>query len=326
MNLYLPEIVTFRTLHEFLFRRIYVLLLDRPELTSTGVRDLNAAKKISPKSSTKKPAAKKVSPKPSAKKASANKPPTKKNGVKKDKEIKWKPRPSAPSLRSPSQPGRHLPLPRRRKRIGKSLDAFSPRPVAMSSTSAKRPPAKRAHPKYSEMVAAALRALKERNGSSRQAILRFILASFQVGDERAAGVHLKQALRRGVAGGSLQQTKGTGASGSFKLSKEELKKAAPKKKTPSAKTATKKPNAKTATKKPSAKTATKKPSAKTATKTPSAKTATKKPSAKTATKKPGAKTATKKPSAKTATKKPTTQKQTLKKTAAKKQTTKNGKS
>ncbi|XP_047495807.1 histone H1-delta-like [Penaeus chinensis] len=137
------------------------------------------------------------------------------------------------------------------------------------------------------MVAAALRALKERNGSSRQAILRFILASFQVGDERAAGVHLKQALRRGVAGGSLQQTKGTGASGSFKLSKE-LKKAA-----------------------------LRKDSVKR-----SAKTATKKLSAKTATEKPSAKTATKKPT----TKKATAKKQTLKKTAAKEQTTKNGKS
>ncbi|XP_037790605.1 histone H1-delta-like [Penaeus monodon] len=177
----------------------------------------------------------------------------------------------------------------------------------MSSTSAKR-----AHPKYSEMVAAALRALKERNGSSRQAILRFIVASFQVGDERTAGVHLKQALRRGVASGSLQQTKGTGASGSFKLSKEKVTK---NEKTRGKVTA-KKPSAKTATKKASAKTATKKPSAKTATKKPSAKTATKKPSAKTATKKLGAKStpknrATKKPTTKTATAK----KQTVMKTA-----------
>ncbi|XP_047495819.1 histone H1-delta-like [Penaeus chinensis] len=123
----------------------------------------------------------------------------------------------------------------------------------MSSTSAKRPPAKRAHPKYSEMVAAALRALKERNGSSRQAILRFILASFQIGDEKFAGVHLKQALRRAVAGGSLQQTKGTGASGSFKLSKEEdaATKSTAKKVSP--KSSTKKPAAKKVSPKPSAK-------------------------------------------------------------------------
>ncbi|XP_037790606.1 histone H1-like [Penaeus monodon] len=47
--------------------------------------------------------------------------------------------------------------------------------------------------------------------SNCKAILRFILTSFQ------------------VAGGSLPQTKGVGSSGSFKLSKEELKKAAPSK-------------------------------------------------------------------------------------------------
>nr|XP_027234349.1 histone H1-delta-like [Penaeus vannamei] len=66
-----------------------------------------------------------------------------------------------------------------------------------------------------------------RRCSKEGAILRVIVASFQLGVERAAGVHLKQALRRGVAAESLQQTKGVGASGSFKLSKEELKKAVP---------------------------------------------------------------------------------------------------
>ncbi|XP_063588896.1 histone H1-beta, late embryonic-like [Penaeus indicus] len=201
----------------------------------------------------------------------------------------------------------------------------------MSSTSTKGPSAKRAHPKYSEMVAAALRALKERNGSSRQAILKFILASFQVGDERAAGVHLKQALRRGVASGSLQQTKGTGASGSFRLSKEELKKAAPRKdentpgkavaKKPSAKSTTKKPTSKTAAKKPTSKTATKNPTSKTAAKKPTSKTATKKPTSKTATKKSTSKTATKKPTSKTTTKKPSA-KSTPKNGAAKKPTSK----
>ncbi|XP_037790688.1 histone H1-delta-like [Penaeus monodon] len=204
----------------------------------------------------------------------------------------------------------------------------------MSSTSAKDPSAKRAHPKYSEMVAAALRALKERNGSSRQAILRFIVASFQVGDERTAGVHLKQALRRGVASGSLQQTKGTGASGSFKLSKEELKKAAPRKDSAKKVTKNEKTRGKVTAKNPSAKTATKKVPTKTATKKVPTKTATKKTTSKTATKKAPTKTATKKASGKSmlksgASKKPaakmaTAKKQNLKKTAAKKQTTKDG--
>ena len=46
-----------------------------------------------------------------------------------------------------------------------------------SATSGSKPSS---HPKYSEMIAMAITALKERNGSSRQAILKYILASFEV--------------------------------------------------------------------------------------------------------------------------------------------------
>ena len=81
------------------------------------------------------------------------------------------------------------------------------------------------HPKYSEMIAAAIVALKERSGSSRQAILKYISANYKVGDH--AGTHLKLALKRGVTGGALKQVKGTGASGSFKVAE---KPKAPKKK------------------------------------------------------------------------------------------------
>ena len=56
------------------------------------------------------------------------------------------------------------------------------------------------HPKYSEMIAAAIVALKERNGSSRQAIVKYIAANYKVGD--SAGTHVKLALKRGVAGGA----------------------------------------------------------------------------------------------------------------------------
>ena len=72
-----------------------------------------------------------------------------------------------------------------------------------------------AHPKYSEMIAAAITALKERTGSSRQAILKYISANYKVGDN--AGVHVKLALKKGVASGALKQVKGAGASGSFKV-------------------------------------------------------------------------------------------------------------
>merc|ERR1712243_201255 len=68
------------------------------------------------------------------------------------------------------------------------------------------------------MIKEALGALKERSGSSRQAILKYIVKHFKVGtDEKTVNNHLKLALRAGVKNGSLKQSKGSGASGSFKL-------------------------------------------------------------------------------------------------------------
>ena len=148
------------------------------------------------------------------------------------------------------------------------------------------------HPKYIDMIVAAITALKERNGSSRQAIAKHVAANNKVGDN--AGVHIKMALKRGVTSGALVQVKGTGASGSFKVAK----KAAPPKKKPAAKKpAAKKPAAKkpAAKKTPKKSPAKKKPAAKKA-KTP----AKKKPAKKTPAKKPAAK----KPAAKKAKKTP----------------------
>ena len=75
-----------------------------------------------------------------------------------------------------------------------------------------------AHPKYSEMFGKAIAALKERGGSSRQAILKYIMANFNVGkDAKTVNVHFKLSLRAGVKNKSLKQSNGTGASGSFKI-------------------------------------------------------------------------------------------------------------
>ena len=150
------------------------------------------------------------------------------------------------------------------------------------------------HPKYIDMVTAAIVALKERSGSSRQAIVKYISANYNVSE--SAGNHVKLALKRGVAAGVLNQPKGTGASGSFKVAKVEKK--------PAKKPAAKKPAAKKpAAKKPAAK----KPAAK---KTPKKKTPkkAKKATPKKAAKKPAAK----KPAAKKAAKK-TPKKKTAKK-------------
>ena len=165
-------------------------------------------------------------------------------------------------------------------------------------TAAPKKPAE--HPKYIDMITAGIAALKERNGSSRQAIVKYIKANYKVGDN--ADVHIKMALKRGVTSGTLSQPKGTGASGSFKVAKKviEKKKVAPKKPaaakkpTPKKKPAAKKTKSTPKKKKPAT---TKKPaSAKKAT--------TKKTAKKPVAKKPAAKKATKKtPKKKTAAKK-----------------------
>ncbi|KAG7154618.1 histone H1-delta-like [Homarus americanus] len=179
--------------------------------------------------------------------------------------------------------------------------AASPAP-AKKAAKAKKPAAKPAHPAYAVMIGNALKVLKERTGSSRQAILKYIIANYQVGDEKKAGVRLKYALKKGVSNGALKQVKGAGASGSFKLAKDEVKPIA--KKPVAKKPAAKKPAAKKVVKKPAAKKAAKKPAAKKApAKKPAAKKApAKKPAAKkAAAKKPAAR----KPAPKKAAKKPT---------------------
>jgi len=72
------------------------------------------------------------------------------------------------------------------------------------------------HPKYSEMIKAALKSLNDRGGSSRAAILKFVLANYSL-DPVQANQHLKLALKNGVKAKYFKQTKGNGASGSFKL-------------------------------------------------------------------------------------------------------------
>merc|ERR1712050_153718 len=127
------------------------------------------------------------------------------------------------------------------------------------------------------MIAAAIAALKDRTGSSRQAILKYVCANYKV-DAAKAGQHLRMALKAGIKKGSLKMAKESGkGAGKFKLVKVEKpkKKAAPTKK-PAAKKAAKKPAAKKpkAAKKPAAK----KPAAKKAAK-PAKKAAPKKKAA-----------------------------------------------
>merc|ERR1712115_463107 len=134
---------------------------------------------------------------------------------------------------------------------------------------ASKPKAPAAHPKYSVMIAAAITALKDRTGSSRQAILKYICANYKV-DAAKAAVQIRLALKRGVAKGALKMARASGkGAGCYKVVKVEKPKKVKKAKKPKAKKpkkAAKKPAAKKpakkAAKKPAAKKAAKKPAAK----------------------------------------------------------------
>ncbi|XP_077358371.1 histone H1.0 [Festucalex cinctus] len=95
----------------------------------------------------------------------------------------------------------------------------------MAETSASPAKAKKApkpkkpasHPKYSDMIQAAIVHDASRSGASRQSIQKFVRKNYKVGDN--ADVQIKMALKRLVASGMLRHTKGIGASGSFRLTK-----------------------------------------------------------------------------------------------------------
>ncbi|KAL7047599.1 hypothetical protein ACKWTF_003041 [Chironomus riparius] len=152
----------------------------------------------------------------------------------------------------------------------------------------KKPKAPRTHPPVSEMVVNAVKTLKERGGSSLQAIKKFLVAQYKVDTDKLAPF-IKKFLKSAVEKGQLLQTKGKGASGSFKLpvaaKKEKVvkpKKVAaekkPKKAPAKPKNAGEKKVKKTIAKKPKAAAATKikKPIAKTTKKTVAAKPVVKK--------------------------------------------------
>ena len=145
---------------------------------------------------------------------------------------------------------------------------------------ATKPKVPAAHPPYATMIAAAIKGLGDKKGSSRQAILKYVVANNKV-DAAKAAVRVRLALKKMIESKKVVAAAAAGkkGAGSFKLPAAEKKPKAEKVKKPKAKKA-KKP-AKKAAKKP-AKKAAKKPAAK--------KPAAKKP-AKKAAKKPAAKKA-----------------------------------
>merc|ERR550517_1666936 len=84
--------------------------------------------------------------------------------------------------------------------------------AAPKAVKAKKPKAPAAHPKYSVMIAASIKALKDRTGSSRQAILKYICANYKV-DAAKAAVHVRTALKKGVAAETLKMAAAAGKKG-----------------------------------------------------------------------------------------------------------------
>merc|ERR1712106_779273 len=144
--------------------------------------------------------------------------------------------------------------------------------IIMSAPAPKVKKAPAAHPKYSVVIATAISTLKDRTGSSRQAILKSIVANNKV-DAAKAAVQVRLALKRGVVKGALKMARPSGkGAGSFKLVKVVKPKKVKKAKKPKAKKVKKVKKVKKA-KKPAAK------KAKKAAKKPAAKKAAKKPAA-----------------------------------------------
>lgn len=93
------------------------------------------------------------------------------------------------------------------------------------SSGVKKPKSKPTHPPVKELVVAALKALKERKGSSLLAIKKFIKFNSKLDTDKLSPF-IKRFLKKAVADGTLVQTKGKGASGSFKLPVEKAEKKA----------------------------------------------------------------------------------------------------
>merc|ERR1712224_419085 len=85
--------------------------------------------------------------------------------------------------------------------MGDSLDLHTKNDIMTAAAARKakkaaaKPKAPAAHPPYASMIKAAIKALGDKKGSSRQAILKYICANYKV-DAAKAGQHLRMAQGR----------------------------------------------------------------------------------------------------------------------------------
>merc|ERR1739846_56994 len=143
--------------------------------------------------------------------------------------------------------------------MGRSERTAQQRRIIMS-TKVKKVAKPAAHPPYANMITAAIKGPKDKKGSSRQAILKYVVANNKV-DATKAAIRVKLALGKMVVAKKVVAAAAAGkkGAGSFKLPAKEPKAKKPKaKKAKKPKKAAKKPAAKKpAAKKPAAKKAAK---------------------------------------------------------------------
>ena len=104
--------------------------------------------------------------------------------------------------------------------------AATPKKSKAKAPGTKKPKAKASHPPTADMVNKAIKELKERGGSSLQAIKKYISSNYKVDAEKMAPF-IKKYIKGAVTSGKLVQTKGKGASGSFKLASKDKAEKAP---------------------------------------------------------------------------------------------------
>uniref|UniRef100_A0A1I7YCA0 H15 domain-containing protein n=1 Tax=Steinernema glaseri TaxID=37863 RepID=A0A1I7YCA0_9BILA len=128
----------------------------------------------------------------------------------------------------------------RRQAAVKAAEANAPVKKSAKKESVKAPKARKAdkkvanHPGYLDMIVAAISGLQEKKGSSKKAIVNYILAHYDVGDDKTwLSKKVKLAMKRGLETNKLQQATGIGATGRVRLPvKESAKATKPKVKKP----------------------------------------------------------------------------------------------
>ncbi|XP_076636176.1 histone H1-like isoform X1 [Colletes latitarsis] len=84
------------------------------------------------------------------------------------------------------------------------------------NSKAKMQRVKASHPSTAEMVKTAIKELKDHKGSSLQAIKKYVTATYKIDGEKVSPF-IKRYLKSALISGAVLQSKGKGASGSFKL-------------------------------------------------------------------------------------------------------------